>query len=105
MNFLSGLELDNFDNIPRKEYTGKEVFSYLIPKKINMLKGDPANPKIFVKNGIVEAGLLGEDALGVKKNKDINVNLNGFANVKSGFISTTLPIKYSTTIKEYFGIK
>ncbi len=71
MNFLSGLELDNFDNIPRKDYTGKEVFSYLIPKKINLIKGDPSNPKILVKNGILEAGLLGEDALGVKKKNSL----------------------------------
>jgi DNA-directed RNA polymerase II subunit RPB1 len=71
MNLLSGLELDKFDNIPRKEYTGKEVFSYLIPKKINLLKGDPSNPKILVKNGILEAGLLGEDALGVKKKNSL----------------------------------
>ena len=71
MNFLSGLELDEFNNIPRKEYTGKEVYSYLIPKKINLLKGDPANPKILVKNGILEAGLLGEDALGVKKKNSL----------------------------------
>lgn len=71
MNLLSGLELDKFDNIPRKDYTGKEVFSYLIPKKINLLKGDPSNPKILVKNGILEAGLLGEDALGVKKKNSL----------------------------------
>jgi hypothetical protein len=56
------------------------------------------NPKLILGNVV-------DIALGVKKNKDIKVNLNGFANVKSGFISTTLPIKYSTTIKEYFGIK
>jgi len=56
------------------------------------------NPKLILGNVV-------DIALGVKKNKDINVNLNGFANVTSGFISTTLPIKYSTTIKEYFGIK
>jgi len=71
MNFLSGLELDKFTNIPRKEYMGKEVFSYLIPKKINLLKGDPSNPKILVKNGVLEAGLLGEDALGVKKKNSL----------------------------------
>ena len=71
MNFLSGLELDKFDNIARKEFTGKEIFSYLIPKKINLLKGNPSNPKILVKNGILEAGLLGDDALGVKKKNSL----------------------------------
>jgi len=72
MNLLSGLDLDTLNNIPKqKEYTGKEIFSYLIPKKINLLKGDPNNPKILVKNGILEAGLLGEDALGVKKKNSL----------------------------------
>jgi len=68
MNLLSGLELDKFTNIPKdKEYTGKEIYSYLIPSKINLLRGDPSNPKILVKNGVMIAGLLGDDALGVKK--------------------------------------
>ena len=72
MNLLSGLELDTLENIPKgKEFTGKEIFSYLIPKKINMLKGDPSNPRILVKNGILEVGLMGEDALGVKKKNSL----------------------------------
>jgi DNA-directed RNA polymerase beta' subunit len=72
MNFLSGLELDNFSNIPKnKKYMGKELFSYLIPKKINLLKGDPSNPTILVKNGVLEVGLLGEEALGVKKKNSL----------------------------------
>ena len=71
MNLLSGLDLDKFTDISRKEYTGKEIYSYLIPKKINLLKGDPTNPKILVKNGVLEAGLLGEDALGVKKKNSL----------------------------------
>lgn len=77
MNLLSGLKLeglDKFDNNELKknrEYTGKEIFSYLIPKKINLLKGDVSNPKILVKNGILEAGVLGDDALGVKKKNSL----------------------------------
>ena len=72
MNLLSGLELDNFSNIKKnKEYGGKEIYSYLIPQKINLLRGDPSNPKIYVKNGVMEAGLLGDDALGVKKKNSL----------------------------------
>lgn len=40
-------------------------------------------------------------ALGFIKDKDFMFGLKGFANVKSGFISTTLPIEYQTSIKEY----
>lgn len=72
MNLLSGLELDKFNDIEKnKEYTGKEIYSYLIPPKINLLKGDPAKPKILVKNGVMLAGLLGDDALGVKKKNSL----------------------------------
>lgn len=39
--------------------------------------------------------------LGSVKSKDVMFKLNGFANIKSGFISTTLPITYETSIKQY----
>jgi hypothetical protein len=72
MNLISGLELDKFTNIPKnKEYSGKEIFSYLIPSKINLLMGNPSNPKLLVKNGILESGLLGDDAIGVKKKNSL----------------------------------
>ena len=42
MNLLTSTDLENLDNIPKnKEYMGKEIYSYLIPKKINLIKGDP----------------------------------------------------------------
>ncbi len=72
MNLLASTQLDTLDGVPKnKEYSGKEVFSYIIPKKINLLKGDPANPTILVKNGRMEAGILGDDALGVKKKNSL----------------------------------
>lgn len=39
--------------------------------------------------------------LGIAKSKDIQFQLKGFANIKSGFLSTTLPIDYKTTLNEY----
>lgn len=72
MNLLSGLELDKFNDIKKnKEYAGKEIYSYLIPSRINLLKGDPSKPKILVSNGVMKAGLLGADALGVKKKNSL----------------------------------
>ncbi len=72
MNLLASAQLDSYDNVPKnKEYTGKEIYSYLIPKKINLLKGDINKPVILVKNGIMEAGILGDDALGVKKKNSL----------------------------------
>jgi DNA-directed RNA polymerase beta' subunit len=72
MNLLSSTQMESLDKVSKnKEYSGKEIFSYLIPKKINLLKGDPANPTILVKNGVMEAGILGDDALGVKKKNSL----------------------------------
>jgi len=56
------------------------------------------NPKLILTN------ILGI-GFGIAQNKDVKIDLNGYANIKSGFLSTTLPIKYSTTIKEYFNLK
>jgi hypothetical protein len=52
------------------------------------------NPQVVFKNII-------DLTLGIAKNKDVVFKLNGFANIKSGFISTTIPITYETSIKEY----
>jgi LEA14-like dessication related protein len=52
------------------------------------------NPKDVLKN------ILGF-TLGAVKNKDVRLAFKGFANIKSGFISTTLPIEYDMSVKEY----
>ncbi len=68
MNLLTSTYLEDLPRISKKdEYWGKEVYSHLIPKKINLLKGSPEKPTILVKNGIMEAGILGDESLGVKK--------------------------------------
>jgi hypothetical protein len=53
-----------------------------------------ANPQLVFKNilGIVLGGV---------KRKDLNFTMDGYANIRSGFISTTLPIKYSDVISAY----
>jgi DNA-directed RNA polymerase beta' subunit len=72
MNLLASTDMDDLETISKKkEYTGKEIFSYLIPDKINLLKGKIEKPTILVKNGIMEAGILGDDALGVKKKNSL----------------------------------
>jgi hypothetical protein len=35
------------------------------------------------------------------KQKDLNFTLEGYANVSSGFLSTTLPITYSDKVSAY----
>jgi len=72
MNLLTITEIEDLDAIKKdKDYTGKEIFSNLIPKKINLLKGPIDKPKILVKNGIIKEGLLDENSLGVKKSNTL----------------------------------
>lgn len=73
-----------------------ETKSFIIPAKgtsdvpINI----SINPQYIFKN-------ISDIVLGVAKDKDINFKIKGFADVKSGFFSTTLPIEYETSLKEY----
>lgn len=71
-----------------KEFVVPARGSSIVPLFISV------NPQLVLKN---ITGIL----LGVGKQKDLRFKLEGFADIKSGFISTTLPIKYETTIKEY----
>jgi len=52
------------------------------------------NPKIVLNN------IINIVTLSVAL-KDVVVNLKGYIRVKSGFISTSIPFEYSTTLKEH----
>jgi hypothetical protein len=52
------------------------------------------SPQIIFKNLI-------DLTLGAYKNKDLRFKLSGYVNVKSGILSTTIPVEYETSIKEY----
>lgn len=52
------------------------------------------NPDLLLKN-ILNISLSGF------KRKDLNFTLDGYANIRSGFVSTTLPIKYSDVVSTY----
>lgn len=54
------------------------------------------SPQIIFKNII-------DVTSGIGKNKDVMFKFDGFANIKSGFVSTTLPMVYETSIKQYLG--
>lgn len=72
MNLLSSANLDFLGNIPKnKDYTGKEIYSYLIPKNINLIKGSKENPTIVVRNGTMTSGILKEESLGVKQKNSL----------------------------------
>ena len=58
MNMMSYTSIDNFRAFKKdKEYTGYELFSMIIPPKINVLRGE--GPTQFsIKNGQLERGYL-----------------------------------------------
>jgi hypothetical protein len=66
--------------------------SSIVPIRISI------NPRAVFKN-------LVDFTLGIAKNKDLMLRMDGYADIKSGFIKTTLPIKYETSVKEYLKTK
>jgi hypothetical protein len=73
-----------------------EEKSFIIPANgsTNIPLNISINPQAIFKN-------IFDVSLGVAKSKDLRFKLDGFANIKSGFISTTVPVLYETTVKEY----
>jgi DNA-directed RNA polymerase II subunit RPB1 len=60
MNIMAHTELDDYSVIKKnKKYTGAELFSMIIPEKINIKKGEVEIKKGEIKKGRLNKGLLG----------------------------------------------
>lgn len=67
MNIVSYTAIDNFNAFKKgKEFTGYELFSMIIPPKINVSKSD-----LTIKNGVLENGYITKDLLGSKKKNNL----------------------------------
>jgi len=55
------------------KYSGREVFSYLIPRKVNMNNGS-----VVIKNGQIETGNLGKGELAGSKNSIIHLVIDSY---------------------------
>lgn len=77
----------------------QEVKSFIIPARgsSSVPITISVNPQRVFKNLI-------DISLGIGQKKDVKFKMKGFATIKSGFVSTTVPIDYETTIKEYLGL-
>ena len=63
MNIVSYTSIDDFSSFKKnKEYTGDEVFSLIIPSKINISKGS-----VKIENGNITQGTLDKSLLGAKQ--------------------------------------
>jgi DNA-directed RNA polymerase II subunit RPB1 len=67
MNIISYTTTDDFKSFKKQEYTGQELFSMIIPPKINLTKGD-----VKIVNGQVKEGQLTKDVLGAGKQNSIH---------------------------------
>jgi DNA-directed RNA polymerase II subunit RPB1 len=73
MNIMSYTSIDDFKSFKKnKEYTGHELFSLIIPPKINVSRFDDAGkPTLTIKNGKLTEGYLTKDILGSGKKNNL----------------------------------
>lgn len=57
----------------QKTYTGQEIFSYLIPKKVNV-----SNGSTVISNGRIQSGILGKSELAGSKNSIIHLIIDSY---------------------------
>lgn len=66
MNIMSYTSIDDFASFKKKEYSGYELFSMIVPPKINVNRKG-----VVIKNGILEQGYITKDFLGSKKQNSL----------------------------------
>lgn len=73
MNLLSSTEgAEDYIIEKNKDYTGRDMFSYILPEKVNLsFKKDGSRPEITIKNGKIISGQLANDSLGENKDEGI----------------------------------
>ena len=73
-NFLCNTSSENKEDIEMdREYTGQEIFSYIIPSGINNIKRNDKGEIIFqIKDGKMLAGILDKSSLSTAKNSIIH---------------------------------
>ena len=72
MNMLTSTDIEDLGKFKKnRTYTGKEVYSNIIPKKINLHKRDGDRVIIDVKNGEIIEGNLDVNSIGVKKKNNL----------------------------------
>jgi DNA-directed RNA polymerase II subunit RPB1 len=80
MNILTNTTSLKFDKITKnKIYDGREVYSVIIPERINLYKQDNGKTLVEIKNGNITEGVINNTCLGYgKKNNLIQTILNEY---------------------------
>ncbi|MBI4018914.1 MAG: DNA-directed RNA polymerase subunit A' [Candidatus Aenigmarchaeota archaeon] len=68
---LTAIGIEDFEI--KDEYTGKEIFSYILPKDFNITYTSASGETVEIKNGSLKKGVIDDNALGEKKGKLIDV--------------------------------
>lgn len=68
MNLISSTKLNDLDNYERKEYSGRELYSHVLPEKVNVYNADD---KFKITNGMFESGVLTNKHIGHSKNNTL----------------------------------
>jgi DNA-directed RNA polymerase beta' subunit len=68
MNIIANSTLDDFSFFKKRqgEYTGKELYSLIVPKNININRGE-----LQMEDGVLLKGQMGKDLLGAKKKNNL----------------------------------
>ena len=77
MNLMMYTSVDDVKIIKNKNYSGNDVFSKIIPDKINMNTMTDAG-KVSIKNGELKEGQLSKKIIGSKKNSIIHLIWNEY---------------------------
>ena len=93
MNIVSYTSVEDFSVFKKskEELTGHELFSLIIPEKINISKYDDGKPILVIKNGTVTDGYIKGDSLAAgKKNSLIQLIWDEYGVVEtSDFMNNT----------------
>jgi DNA-directed RNA polymerase II subunit RPB1 len=73
MNIMSYTSVDDFNQFKAKrDYYGSELFSMIIPKRINLKNfDDKTNNAIVIQNGVLKSGQITNKLLGAKKKNNL----------------------------------
>ena len=72
MNMMTYTSIENFEAFKKKrDFTGCELFSMIIPKKINMLREKDGKTVLSIKNGELLEGRMKKDYLGNGKRNNL----------------------------------
>ncbi|MBS3054077.1 MAG: DNA-directed RNA polymerase subunit A' [Candidatus Aenigmarchaeota archaeon] len=67
---LTAIGIEDFEI--KDEYTGKEIFSYILPKDFSISYTSASGESVEIKNGSLKKGVIDDNALGEKKGKLID---------------------------------